>query len=272
LLYPIENTLKTINFTIMRTSQICPTCTTYINSLCIVYNGTYLSNINASPLDDLDTILSNINTATGVINSSVASINTSITALNGVVALKESSSNKSTDGTFNSGSPSTTLFPTQSAVATYIASIPSSGWGLTGNSGTVPGTNFIGTTDAQDVVFKASGVEFFKLSVADQNLLLSKSVTCNSTSTTEIAVRSTAGPTNGFVAINQNATDKGNVQINNGDGTTKIKTLASATTRVVSFPNADGTIALVNTSAFTGTRVIGGETYSWVNGILISVV
>jgi len=107
----------------MRTSQICPTCTTYINSLCVVYNGVYLSNINVSPLDALDTILANINTATGVINSSVASLNTSIIATNSNVsaltanlALKENSSNKSSGAI----GTSVTLFPTQSAVKTYV--------------------------------------------------------------------------------------------------------------------------------------------------------
>lgn len=33
------------------------------------------------------------------------------------------------------------------------------GWGLTGNSGTTAGTNFVGTTDAQDVVIKRNSVE-----------------------------------------------------------------------------------------------------------------
>jgi len=33
------------------------------------------------------------------------------------------------------------------------------GWSLTGNSGTTAGTNFIGTTDAKDVVFKANSIE-----------------------------------------------------------------------------------------------------------------
>lgn len=36
---------------------------------------------------------------------------------------------------------------------------PSSGWGLTGNSGTTAGTNFVGTTDAQDVVIKRNSAE-----------------------------------------------------------------------------------------------------------------
>jgi hypothetical protein len=34
-----------------------------------------------------------------------------------------------------------------------------SGWALTGNAGTTSGTNFIGTTDAQDLVFKVSNTE-----------------------------------------------------------------------------------------------------------------
>jgi len=36
-------------------------------------------------------------------------------------------------------------------------------WSLTGNSGTTPGTNFIGTTDNKDLVFKTNGAERMKL-------------------------------------------------------------------------------------------------------------
>lgn len=36
-------------------------------------------------------------------------------------------------------------------------------WGLTGNAGTTAGTNFIGTTDAQDVVFKRNSSESLRL-------------------------------------------------------------------------------------------------------------
>ena len=46
----------------MRTAAICPTCATYENALCIIYNGPYLSNIQANPLEDLPTILGKINT------------------------------------------------------------------------------------------------------------------------------------------------------------------------------------------------------------------
>lgn len=39
----------------------------------------------------------------------------------------------------------------------------SSGWALTGNSGTVPATNFLGTTDAQDLVIKANSAEAIRV-------------------------------------------------------------------------------------------------------------
>lgn len=46
----------------MRTAEICPTCATTQNALCILYNSTYLNNINVNPLDNLETILGKINT------------------------------------------------------------------------------------------------------------------------------------------------------------------------------------------------------------------
>ena len=47
----------------MRVAEICDTCATYINAVCIIYNGDYLSNIDVSPLDSLDMILEDINDA-----------------------------------------------------------------------------------------------------------------------------------------------------------------------------------------------------------------
>lgn len=49
----------------MRTAAICPTCATFINALCIIYNGEYLEALDIEPLDDLETILIKINTAWG---------------------------------------------------------------------------------------------------------------------------------------------------------------------------------------------------------------
>jgi hypothetical protein len=40
------------------------------------------------------------------------------------------------------------------AAPTWVAPTSASSWSLTGNAGTTPGTNFVGTTNAQDLVFK----------------------------------------------------------------------------------------------------------------------
>jgi hypothetical protein len=45
----------------------------------------------------------------------------------------------------------------------FTAPTGSAGWGLTGNAGTIPGTNFIGTTDNMDLIFKRNGVISGKL-------------------------------------------------------------------------------------------------------------
>lgn len=45
----------------MRTAAICPTCATYENALCIIYNGLYLTNLDVNPLDSLEVILGKIN-------------------------------------------------------------------------------------------------------------------------------------------------------------------------------------------------------------------
>jgi hypothetical protein len=59
----------------MRTAAICPTCATYENALCILYNGPFLANIGVSPLDSLEKALISINsnlvTSTGTGNPTV---------------------------------------------------------------------------------------------------------------------------------------------------------------------------------------------------------
>ncbi len=47
----------------MRVAEICSTCATYISAACILYNGEYLSTIDVSPLDSLETALGKINDA-----------------------------------------------------------------------------------------------------------------------------------------------------------------------------------------------------------------
>jgi hypothetical protein len=45
----------------MRTAQICPTCATYINAVCIIYDGPYLPYLEVDPLTNLSEIIEQIN-------------------------------------------------------------------------------------------------------------------------------------------------------------------------------------------------------------------
>jgi hypothetical protein len=87
----------------MRTAAICPTCATYTNAVCVLYDGPYLSNLDIAPLTDLEEII-------GIINAKVQ-LKLGYTP--------ENVANKSTNvllGTSN------TLYPTQNAVKTYVDS------------------------------------------------------------------------------------------------------------------------------------------------------
>jgi len=62
----------------MRTAAICPTCATYENALCVLYNGDYLPNTDIQPLDSLEVALQKIDAnlvpvtgVTGPTNSAV---------------------------------------------------------------------------------------------------------------------------------------------------------------------------------------------------------
>ena len=44
----------------MRTAAICPTCATFENALCIIYNGAYLPNTQIDPLDSVEVALQKI--------------------------------------------------------------------------------------------------------------------------------------------------------------------------------------------------------------------
>ena len=72
----------------MRTAEICPTCATYTNAVCVLYDGpAVLTNINVDPLDSLDTALVNINTAVGAINTAIGNIDLDEVLSNGNTSL-----------------------------------------------------------------------------------------------------------------------------------------------------------------------------------------
>lgn len=79
-------------------------------------------------------------------------------------------------------------------------------WSLTGNAGTIPGTNFVGTTDLQDLVFKTNNVESGRINIALANTSFGR----------DALVSVTTGDSNvaiGRYSQNLTSTGKGNVSI-----------------------------------------------------------
>jgi hypothetical protein len=96
----------------MRTAAICPTCATYTNAVCVLYDGPYLSNLDIAPLTDLEEVI-------GIIDAKIGTIPAPIGYT------PENVANKSTNTSLGT---SDTLYPSQNAVKTYvdteIAAIP----------------------------------------------------------------------------------------------------------------------------------------------------
>ncbi len=95
----------------------------------------------------------------------------------------------------------------------WIAVTPSSAsavnaWSLLGNAGTVPNTNFLGTTDAQDLVFRTNNTEKMRItslgdlriggltpSLPNTTLFTTRTVTATSGSNTAAEAKVIANPT-----------------------------------------------------------------------------
>jgi len=69
-----------------------------------------------------------------------------------------------TNAAITGGSGTGFYFYTGSSWVKMIdGSTPLTGWSTTGNGGTVAGTNFVGTTDPADLVFKTNGAENMRI-------------------------------------------------------------------------------------------------------------
>jgi hypothetical protein len=107
----------------------------------------------------------------------------------------------------------------------------SNNWGLLGNAGTVAGTNFIGTTDAQDVVIKTNNINRFQLSQSGR-------ITLNNPQLSN------------FIGDNGNETNTG--QFNNAFGGSCLKLLTTG-----NHNNAFGQAVLANNTTGTGNTAMG---------------
>lgn len=155
------------------------------------------------------------------------------------------------------------------------ASTPSSGWELTGNSGTIPGTNFIGTTDDNDLIFKRNKIQaglIKPLSTAfGSEALLSvtadnyntafgaKTLTANTTGQVNVAVgtlaltaNSTGEGNNAIGAAALYSNTEGNFNIAVGSNTLMANTLGSGNIGI-------GSNTLLNNSTGNENVVIGNK-------------
>lgn len=80
-----------------------------------------------------------------------------------------------------------------------------SGWSLTGNAGTTAGTNFLGTTDAQDVVIKRNNVEVARAQASGWQ---ASTVLGSSSASGTLTLRSTSDATVGSLILADQAAEK----------------------------------------------------------------
>jgi hypothetical protein len=152
------------------------------------------------------------------------------------------------------------------------------GWQLTGNSSTNPSVNFIGTTDAQDVIFKSNNIEYFRLksTLGTDSVLIKQNVKIQAASDSQIFVDATSdyaymyasGVGNPVIALG-NTTISSEVQIgrNNITGNKNIElpnvngTLVASVNGVV--PNAAGNVTLSSSiPSLSQVTAVGNQTSS----------
>jgi hypothetical protein len=140
--------IKQLILRIMRTAQICPTCATYTNALCVIYDGPYLTNSGISPLDDLEYALGLIDGQLGVLATNI---------LNSTITL-------TTTGT----SGPATLVGSALNIPNYSPAY--TGWvgQITQSTTTAPTLyNLFSNTLANPVTFSRQGVGIYRLTCVD---------------------------------------------------------------------------------------------------------
>jgi hypothetical protein len=155
---------------------------------------------------------------------------------------------------------STVQYPSSKAVTDYINAY-ATGWSLTGNAGTTPGTNFIGTTDAKDVVIKANNTERLRIDKTYGTVTTTENITAVSATGNSINV--TDGLYSYASLINDPITDGGYLYAQNLSGvSSSIKATNITSNRVHQLPDADGTLALQAYKEYTGLLNYDGTTVS----------
>jgi len=182
----------------------------------------------------------------------------------------ENQANRATDlAAFIANAGSSVIYPSVVAVKDYIDGFPASGWGLTGNAGTNSGTNFIGTTDAEDLVFKANNTERIKIESGTGQVNIYGSLAAIDN------VGNSLGCTNGVYSnaylVNDPSIDGGYLNLGNLSGVSaSLKAVNLTSNRIYQLPDASGTLALTSnipappnlqTVLNTGHNLEGGRNF-----------
>jgi hypothetical protein len=119
----------------------------------------------------------------------------------------------------------------------------SPGWSLTGNAGTTPGTNFIGTTDDKDLIFKVDNLQAGLIDYDHLNTALGiQAFNPSSTGSDNISI--------GYLALANNTTGLQNVAT--GDGALNYNTTGSNNSAI------GGGAMVNNTTGIAGTAIGSG--------------
>jgi len=149
--------------------------------------------------------------------------------------------------------------PTDVSISTFFNSY---GWSILGNSGTTAGTNFLGTTDNVDLVFKVNNIESGRIDVSDLNTSFGQytltSLTSGQVNTTigyEAGKVITSGNNNTFVGVSAgNFTTSGTSNTGIGSGSLPNVTTGSSNVGI-------GEGSLLNNSTGSFNTSIGAGAY-----------
>jgi hypothetical protein len=189
-------------------------------------------NINVPPAVSPNIAVTNTSTAVGIstvsannFNINVPSANIAVTSTAGAVAISTTSANN-----FNINIPAPNIAVTSTAGAVGISTtsannfninIPPAAntWSLGGNAGTNPVTNYIGTSDAQDLALRSNGIERMRVSSAGLVGIGTTTATehfeVESSGSTQVSIISNAAGTANLYFGRPNFHFRGNVRYDN---------------------------------------------------------
>jgi hypothetical protein len=163
--------------------------------------------------------------------------------------------------------------PDQSGTFAMLSDIPTStGWGLTGNAGTNENVNYIGTNDAQDLVFKANSNEFARFDVSLNNFRFGKNVILSADGVPNLQVQSNTG--NGSASLYTDSVLKGNLLLTSSSGYATLAATNATAYRDIKLPDQSGNLAMsvngVPANALGEVTIPVGISYKVYTAILIT--